>query len=121
MDETVGLLDAIYTTRSVRRLLDRPIPDEVVTRLIEAATRAPNGSNAQSWRFVVVRDPEQRRRVGEVYRQAYAEYHPPEEAAAEQDPERIRARQRGQRFAETMGTEAPLLIVFCLENNPTAA
>jgi nitroreductase len=60
----------LTTTKAVRRRLDlsRPVPREVVTECIRLACYAPNASNAQDWRWVVVDDPEQRRRVGEHYR-----------------------------------------------------
>ena len=49
------LLEAIYTTGSVRYFRPDPIPDELVHKLVEAATRAPSGSNAQQWRFLVIK------------------------------------------------------------------
>ena len=55
MDEAVGLLEAIYTTRAIRRFKPDPLPDELITALLEAATRAPNGGNAQRWRFIIIR------------------------------------------------------------------
>jgi len=64
----LGLFDAIYTARALRRLQPDPVPDELVTKVLDAAIRAPSGGNAQNWSFLVVRDPEQRRRLGAVYR-----------------------------------------------------
>lgn len=60
----------LTTTKAVRRRLDlsRPVPREVVAECIELACYAPNASNAQDWRWVVVDDPDQRQRVGEHYR-----------------------------------------------------
>ena len=50
----------LSTTRSVRRRLDldRPVPREVVLDAIRLAVQAPTASNSQSWRWVVVTDPE---------------------------------------------------------------
>ena len=42
--------------RSIRRYLDRPVADELVNALLEAARWAPSGLNNQPWRFVVIRD-----------------------------------------------------------------
>jgi len=49
---------AIHERRSVRRYATTPIEEEVIVRLIDAATWAPSGGNAQTWRFVVIRDAE---------------------------------------------------------------
>ncbi len=73
MDERIGLLESLYTNRAIRRFRPDPIPDLVISKVIEAATQAPNGSNRQRWRFMVIRDPDLRRRVGEVYRRAMDE------------------------------------------------
>lgn len=50
------LLDGIATTRAIRRFRPDPIPDEDLSAILFAATRAPSGSNRQLFRFVVLRD-----------------------------------------------------------------
>ncbi len=52
------LHEAIRGRRSVRRFLQEPIERPILDRLIEAAMWAPSGGNAQTWRFVVVTEPE---------------------------------------------------------------
>ena len=47
-----------------------PVPEEIITRILDAAIRAPSAGNAQNWAFIVVRDGEQRRRLGMIYRKA---------------------------------------------------
>ena len=71
MSEDIRLFEAIYTQRALRRFKPDPIPDSVVERLIEAATKATSGSNGQPWAFVVVRELEMRQRIGEYYRRAW--------------------------------------------------
>jgi nitroreductase len=66
----IGLFEPIYSARSIRRLKPDPVPQELLTRVLDAAIRAPSGGNAQSWAFVVVRDPEVRCRLGAIYRKA---------------------------------------------------
>ena len=44
--------------RSVRSYLDRPVPREVIDRLLDAAVWAPSGMNGQPWRFTVIQDRE---------------------------------------------------------------
>ncbi|HEX9535479.1 MAG TPA: nitroreductase family protein, partial [Stellaceae bacterium] len=66
----IGLFDAIYSARSIRRLKPDPVSEELITRILDAAIRAPSGGNAQSWAFVVVRDPDLRHQLGVIYRKA---------------------------------------------------
>jgi nitroreductase len=66
----LGLFEAIYSARSIRRLKPDPVADELITKILDAAIRAPSGGNAQSWAFVVVRDADVRRQLGVIYRKA---------------------------------------------------
>lgn len=120
-DQSPALLDAIYTTRSVRRFRPDPIPDDVVGKLIEAATRAPSGRNAQSWRFLVVRDAEVRRQLGAVYKEAWDEYSPPSRLAAITDPRERRRVENAYHLGSHMGDEAPVLVMVCAPAGDTSA
>jgi nitroreductase len=66
----------LTTTRSVRKRLDlsRPVEPEVIRECLELAIQAPTGSNAQSWHFVVVTDPQQRQALAALYRKGGARY-----------------------------------------------
>ena len=55
--------ELLATRRSVRSFSPDPIPDEVLRLAIQTAASAPSGANMQPWRFVVVRDPELKRRI----------------------------------------------------------
>ena len=66
----IDVFEAIHTARAVRRFKPDPVPEAVITRILDAAIRAPSAGNAQNWAFVVVRDPEQRGRLGAIYRKA---------------------------------------------------
>jgi nitroreductase len=61
-DESV--FDVIHTCRAMRRYTAEDVPDAIVHELLDAAIRAPSGGNAQNWRFIVVRDPDVKRRLG---------------------------------------------------------
>ena len=52
----MGLFEAIYGRRSVRRFLDRDVEDEKIVKILDAARWAPSGGNIQPWRFIVVKD-----------------------------------------------------------------
>jgi nitroreductase len=54
----IGLFDAIYSARALRRLKPDPVPEDVITRILDAAIRAPSAGNAQNWIFIVARDAE---------------------------------------------------------------
>lgn len=56
-------LDVIHTRRSVRQFTPEQVSDADVETLLRAAMAAPSAGNQQSWRFVVVRDPEVRERL----------------------------------------------------------
>jgi len=47
--------------RSIRRYEDRPIPHQVLERILESATWAPSAHNRQPWRFAVAESSEMRR------------------------------------------------------------
>jgi len=55
--------EAIEKRRSVRAYEDRPIPEEKLKRVLEAARLAPSASNQQPWKFVVVQDVESRKKL----------------------------------------------------------
>jgi nitroreductase len=50
--------EAIEKRRSIRRYKPEPVSDEHLFALLDAARLAPSGSNAQPWRFKIVRDQE---------------------------------------------------------------
>jgi nitroreductase len=64
----IELFEAMRTARSLRRFRPEPVPDEVLARCLQAATWAPSGSNAQNWRFIVLRSPEARAILGPAFR-----------------------------------------------------
>ena len=50
------IMEALRTRRSIRKFENRPVPEEMVREILEAAMMAPSAGNAQPWRFVVVDD-----------------------------------------------------------------
>ncbi|MFQ5742381.1 MAG: nitroreductase family protein [Acidobacteriota bacterium] len=51
--------------RTVRHFSDRPVAREIIDDCLRAAGTAPSGANLQPWHFVVVSDPELKRRIRE--------------------------------------------------------
>ncbi len=68
--------ELLTTTRAVRKRLDlaRPVPRPVVEECLRLAFQAPNGSNEQDWRWVLVDDPDLRVAVADVYRRGLADH-----------------------------------------------
>ena len=65
--EPLDVLDAIHTTRAQRYLKPDPIPEDVLWQILDAAVRGPTGGNQQGWGWVVIRDPEIKQQIAEVY------------------------------------------------------
>ncbi len=56
----------IYNRRSIRMFKDKPVPKELVHRIIEAARFAPSAGNGQPWKFIVVTDRELSNKIDEA-------------------------------------------------------
>jgi nitroreductase len=61
-----NLSEVIRARRATPHFDSTPVPEEDLKRILWAAAEAPSGYNLQPWRFVVVRDPQQRRRLSEA-------------------------------------------------------
>ncbi len=59
-------LEAIHTRRSIRQYEERPVPAEMVERVLAAAMMAPSARNAQPWHFVVIDDRATLDRIAEI-------------------------------------------------------
>jgi nitroreductase len=112
--------ELLTTTRSVRKRLDldRPVPLELVRECLEVALQAPTGSNEQGWHWVVVTDPELRRRIGEYYKRSYDRYRARRASRfAEQSAERqavgARVATSADHLADHMG-DVPVLVLACI-------
>jgi nitroreductase len=68
--------ELLSTTRAVRKRLDfeRPVERELVDECLALAQQAPNGSNAEPWRFVVVTEAATRAKLAACYRTGWAAY-----------------------------------------------
>src|SRR5262252_310002 len=60
--------EAIRTLLAVRRYLDRPVPEIVVRKIVEAGRLTGSAMNLQPWHFVVVQDRDTLRRLGALAR-----------------------------------------------------
>ena len=76
------LLELIRTRTSVRKLKPDPIPDDCVTKVLEAGRWAMSGANGQPWDFIVVRDPAIKKELFLAYSQENQRIHLLDGAAA---------------------------------------
>ncbi|ETB27281.1 nitroreductase [Mycobacterium avium subsp. hominissuis 10-4249] len=67
---TADVWEVMSTARTIRRFTDEPVDEATLARCLGAARWAPSGANAQGWRFVVLRSPEQRAVVAKAAAQA---------------------------------------------------
>lgn len=62
------VLEAIKKRKSVRRYLDKKIPEDILKEIMEAARLAPSASNRQPWKLVVVQDKKLRQQLMQASR-----------------------------------------------------
>ncbi len=112
------LYEAMSTLRAVRRLRPDPIPDDVLERVLQAACWAPTGGNMQPWRVIVVRSPERKSKLQEIYEPEWHNYTAANRARLEQAPlgadtdKLTRTLAAGDYLAANLA-EAPAILMFC--------
>jgi nitroreductase len=113
--------ELLSTTRAVRKRLDltRPVPRQVILDCIRISQQAPTGSNAQTWRWLVVTDPAKKRALADIYRGVSAEYFKVagERAQTAGLAQTSRVFDSAIYMAEHMH-EAPALVIPCLIGRP---
>jgi nitroreductase len=83
----MDILKILMEHRSIRKFQSKPVEDEILNKILEAASRASTTGNMQVYSIIVTRDEERRKKVWE--------YH----------------------FKQDMVLEAPLLLTFCADFN----
>jgi nitroreductase len=120
------LLEALYTTRAMRRTTSDPIPEDVLASMLDAAVRAPSGGNAQNWRFLAVADQATKDLLGPVYRDAWNElnatfYAGARERAAEAgDSQSLRMLESSDWLADNF-EDVPMWLMVFSRNDPSGA
>ena len=109
------LEEAMRTQRAIRRLTTDPVDDALVLHLIELALKAPTGSNAQNWEFVVVKDRDVKAKLGRYNRWACSVYLAVGRRVARRrnDPALLRIIDAVQWQADHFD-EIPVVVVACL-------
>ncbi len=68
----MNVYDAIMTRRSTRRFQQKAVPDELLTKLVQAGRFAPSGGNSQSTHFFVITDRDILAELADLVQQAFA-------------------------------------------------
>src|SRR4030095_1563680 len=113
----LGLYEAMRTLRAVRRLRPDPIPDDVLHRVLEAATWAPTGGNRQPWRVIVVKERGRKERLSALYAERWAAFAKMYRSRLGDFPEATRKKTErmlgaGDHLGAHFG-EAPAILIFC--------
>ncbi len=125
-DSPMTAWDVLALRRSAKAFADRVPPRQVVARLIEAATWAPNHRMTEPWRFVVLAG-EERARFGQALAEAMAAAGSPEKAAEStrvkplRSPVLIAVAQRGPAATEELKREDYAAVACATQNLMLAA
>ncbi len=115
LGEDAPIFPVMSTMRAMRRLKPDPVPDELLERLVEAATWAPSGGNLQAFEFVVVTDRATMAELAVLWRRCVDLY---VDTIARDSPtanEKVRA---AVRFQAEHFHETPAVIVACYRDRP---
>lgn len=109
----MDFFEVVHTQRAIRRFKPDPVPQELIWRMIDAAIRAPSGSNTQPWAFLVVTDDAKRQVIADAVRAGNTDADERRAEAMNFDPVRRRMRLGSIAFRENVAS-APCLIIPCL-------
>ena len=112
----VDALEAIMTTRAMRRYTDQAVSDDDIVTCLRAAQQAPSGGNVQPQQYVVVQDADARAALGALYRTAFDRYERslPEPSAFPDEAQAAawkRTRDASRHLADHIA-DAPIIVVF---------
>ena len=117
--EEMGVFEAMYNCRAMRRLDTRPVPEELLLKLVDAANQAPSGSNLQNGRWIIVRDPSVKHELAALNRAGVEGYLAPQMDNIEPLPHQSVDRRRKMMDAVLWQVEhmheIPALIIACME------
>ena len=65
----MDFFEVVHSQRSIRKFKPDDVPDDVLWQMLDAAIRAPSGSNTQPWIFVVIKDAAKRRAIAQALRE----------------------------------------------------
>jgi nitroreductase len=110
------LEEAMRTQRAIRRIKSDPVDDSLVLHILELAMKAPTGSNAQNWEFIVVKDREVVAKLGRLNRRAIKLVGPIYKRSFERrGDEKMLRLQKAVQWQADHFDEIPVVVVACLK------
>ena len=121
--DTATVDHLLSTTRTVRKRPDltRPVERGVVLECLRLAVQAPTGSNLQSWRWVVVTDPDKRATIADIYRRAIGRYLDFGKAALQPGNKQMARVVDSSFHLVDVLADVPVHVIPCLLNRPEDA
>lgn len=120
--------DVVLSRHSIRRFLDRPVSDDTLLKLFSLAQRAPSDWNLQPWRWLVLRDREDRDRLQKLVRGETLVLKAPVAVIAlantkewEQAPKHLKEHVESGRYTEEQAQAKVKLINDAFRDNPERA
>jgi nitroreductase len=118
-DSEMSLFDVMFNCRAMRRLSTREVPEDLLTRLVEAGNQAPSGSNTQGARWIIVRDAAQKAKLAELNRVAVEAYASASSGRADELPHQSAAKRERMLGAVLWQKdhlhEVPAIILACMD------
>jgi nitroreductase len=114
---TSDLWEAMFTQRAIRYWQDRPVPRELLEKVVTAASKAPSGSNSQPWVFVIADTSDTREKIGAAMRAVFEAAEPLQqmiEAGSKSESRTERLMLKGARAFFSELHKAPAIIIPCL-------
>ena len=120
----MDIFDVMFNCRAMRRLDTKPVPAELLIKLVASANQAPSGSNMQIARWIVVTDEDVKKKLADLNRQGAESYIGPQRVQADAmshhpKAKRLRMLDAGVWQMEHMH-EMPAIVIACAEFESTA-
>ena len=115
----MDIFDVIYNCRAMRRLDTKPVPAELLVKLVGAANQAASGSNMQRARWIVVTDTAVKKILADLNRQGVESYIGPQTSRPDAVPHQSKEKRLRMLDAVIWQTEhmheMPAIVMACME------
>ena len=115
----MDIFDVIYNCRAMRRLDSKPVPSELMFKLVDAANQAASGSNMQRARWIVVTDAGVKKKLADLNRQGVESYIGPQTSRPDAVPHQSKEKRVRMLAAVIWQTEhmheMPAIVMACME------
>ena len=115
----MDIFDVIYNCRAMRRLDTKPVPAELLVKLVDAANQAASGSNMQRALWIVVTDTDVKKKLADLNRQGVESYIGPQTSRPDAVPHQSKEKRLRMLDAVIWQTEhmheMPAIVMACME------